>query len=304
VSPGAPATRQHASIRGYLFVVAAAFCWGVAATLARHLFRDRAVPPLTAVELRLLIAAILLGAWLALRRPESLRIDRGDWGYFVVLGIFGLAAVQGTYFYAISVLGVGLSILIQYVAPSLIVLVDLIRGRRVGTFTIVAVVAALAGTALLVGDVDRRAIQARPYQWLAAAGAMLSFAFFIVYSKQGLRRYPPETVLFHSMCVASVFWAFVTPPWRIVAAGYPGTLWLLFIVLAILSTLVPFAFFYSGLRLLPAARAAVISTVEPVFAIASAAIFLGESLRPMQYIGAVLVLAAAALSSSEPHEGV
>ena len=47
------------------------------------------------------------------------------------------------------------------------------------------------------------------------------------------------------------------------------------------STLVPFAFFYAGLRRLPPAAAGIIATMEPVIAVLSAALFLGEGLRPL-----------------------
>src|SRR5438093_13718665 len=97
-------------------VLGAAFFWGTSATLARLVFRDRHVPPLTVVELRLVLAAIILGSWLAWRHPEQLHVARKDWAYFGILSVFGLAAVQGSYYYSISVLGVGLAILIQYLA--------------------------------------------------------------------------------------------------------------------------------------------------------------------------------------------
>ena len=123
----------------------AAFLWGTSATLARFVFRDKGVPALTAVELRLLFAVAILGPWLAWRRPQALRIARADLGYFVVLGLFGVAAVQGTYYYAISVLGVGLAILIQYVAPALIVAYAALRGVPVRLATVIAI-AARAGS--------------------------------------------------------------------------------------------------------------------------------------------------------------
>ena len=298
----ASAARRTGSRKSYWLVFGAAFFWGTSATLARHLFRDRHVPPFTVVELRLLIAAMLLGAWLIWRKPSSLRIARRDASYFLILGVFGLAAVQGCYYYSISVLGVGLSVLIQYLAPSLIVALDVARGRRVSAVTLVAVLADLGGTALLVGNVDPASLHAGPLQWAISFGATLSFVFFILYSKRGLSRYPPETVLFYSLCVASVFWAFTSPPWRILAAGYGAALWVVFVLLALCSTLIPFALFYAGLRGLPAARAGVISTIEPVVAVMSAAIFLGETLRPLQDLGALLVLGAAAVSSGEPHD--
>ena len=47
--------------RGRALVFAATVVWGTSATLARFVFRDRHVPPLSVVEQRLLIAVSLLG---------------------------------------------------------------------------------------------------------------------------------------------------------------------------------------------------------------------------------------------------
>lgn len=280
----------------------ATFFWGTSATLARFVFRDRHVPPLTVVELRLSIAAVLLLLWLAWRKPETLRIRREDIGYFLVLGLFGVAAVQGSYYYSISVLGVGLAILIQYLAPSLIVTLDVLRGQKVGRATLLAVVAALIGTALLVGGVDPRAMHARPFQWAISFGSAFVFAFYILYSKRGLARYAPETVLLYTFAIAAVVWAIVTPPWKILAAHYPADMWGMFFALGVFSTLVPFSLFYAGLRRLPATQTSIVATLEPLVAVFSAALFLGENLRFVQWIGAAFVLLASVLASQRAPE--
>lgn len=278
---------------------AATVFWGMSATLARFVFRDRAVPPRTAVALRLAIAVTLLGAWLAWRRPAALRVRRDDWLYFAILGLFGVAAVQGTYYYAIARLGVGLAILLQYVAPALIVGFETMRGARVRPRVATAVLAAIAGTALLVGGAGTAGRAIPLGGWLVGVGSAVSFAFYIVYSKRGLARYAPETVLFYTFLVAGLFWSSVTPPWRILAAGYDGGLWLTFLALGVFSTLVPFVCFYAGLRRLPAAEAGIVATMEPVVAVLSAALCLGEGLRSIQWLGAALVLGAALLAGGE-----
>jgi len=293
------ASSSRSLARGRALVFAATVFWGTSATLARFVFRDRHVPPLSVVELRLLIAVSLLGPWLAWRKPAALRVRRADWGYFLILGLFGVAAVQGTYYYAIATLGVGLAILLQYVAPALIIGFEALRGARVRPPMMVAVVAALAGTALLVVGVDHGAHAIPARGWLAGAGAALSFTFYILYSKRGLSRYPPETVLFYTFLIGAAFWGFVTPLPRILAAGYDGTLWAMFLALGVFSTLVPFVCFYAGLRRLPASQAGIVATMEPVVAVLSAAIILGEGLRTLQWVGATMVLVAAVLASRE-----
>ena len=278
---------------------AATLFWGTSATLARFVFRDRHVPPLSVVELRLLVSVALLGPWLAWRKPAALRVRRSDWVYFLILGLFGVAAVQGTYYYAIATLGVGLAILLQYVAPALMVGFAALRGARVQGRVVVAVIGALAGTALLVGGMGRAAQAIPASGWLAGAGAAISFTFYILYSKRGLARYAPETVLFYTFLVAATFWGCVTPLPRILAAGYDRSLWLMFLALGVFSTLVPFVCFYAGLRRLPPVEAGIVATMEPLVAVLSAALILGEGLRGLQWLGAAMVLAAALLASVE-----
>ncbi len=278
----------------------AAICWGTTATLARSIFRDDGVPALTVVEVRLGFAATFLFLWLLIARRDALRVARQDFGYFIVLGLFGVAAVQGSYYYSIARLGVGLAILLQYVAPSLIVLWDMLRGRRPTPAMIGAVLLALGGTALLVRGSIPTLARASAVDWLVGASSAVIFAFYVIYSKRGLRRYPAETVLLYTFTIAGAFWACVTPPWTIIAAGYSSGIWLRFLALGVFSTLVPFRCFYAGLKHLTPSEAGVIATSEPVVAILAAAVFLGETLHATQLLGAAMVIAAATLSSLGP----
>lgn len=293
---------RRAAALGRSLVLGATLLWASTATLARQYFRTTALDSFTVVEMRLLIATSVLLAYLAIARRASLRIERRDVPYMLTLGLFGVATVQGSYYFTISKLGVGLAILLQYLAPTLIVGFDLVRGRWVGWSMLIAVLLALAGTALLVGGVNATALAAKPLYWVVGFFSAFAFAFYVVYSKRGLERYAPETVLLYTFATAGIFWAFKTPPWRIVAAHYDASIWALFGILGLFSTLVPFALFYSGLRRLPAAEASVIATAEPLAAIVFAAIFLHERLGPMQLFGAALVLGAALLASKDRPE--
>lgn len=285
------------AMRGRVLVGLATVFWGGSATLARYVFRDHHVPPSHAIEARLVIAAGLLGAWLMIARRDALRIRRGDVGYFLVLGTLGMAAVQGAYYHAIARLGVGLAILIQYLAPSLIVIWDRLRGRPVLPSTWFGVVAALAGTGLLVGNVNTELLHASPLDWAIGFSSALSFAFYIVFSKRGLERYRPETVLFYNFVVAAGVWALVIPPARILEAGHSPGIWWAFAALGVFNNLIPFALFYAGLRRLTATQTGIVATLEPVVAVLAAAMFLGEGLQPLQWLGAACVLAASVLAT-------
>jgi drug/metabolite transporter (DMT)-like permease len=282
---------------GRLMVLGAASLWGTSATLARFVFHTQHVPPLQVVELRLVFAVLILAPWLALRHPGLLRVRRDAWPYFALLGIGGVATVQATYYASIARLGVGLAILLQYVAPSLVVLYEVLRGRRVGPLVVGSVLAATAGTGLLVSGEGLAAVRARPLDWGIGVASAFAFAFYLLCSKRGLDRHPPATVLVHSFAIAALFWMIVTPPWRIVAAHYPLALWGMFLALGIFSTLAPFLLFINGLERLPAPEAAILATFEPVVAVVTAWVFLSEGLRPIQWAGAALVLAATVMAT-------
>jgi len=287
-----------------VLVVAAAISWGLSATLARFVFHSRQIPPLTVVELRLLIAVALLAGYLAWRQPAALRIDMRDLPYFVILGLFGVAAIQGSYYYAISTLGVGLAILLQYLAPALIVLFDLARGVRVRPHLLFAVGGAALGATLVVGNIHPGSIHAHALDWAVGFGSAFVFAFYIVASKRGLERYAPQTVLLYTFAIAGLFWAVITPPWKILAAGYDASLWLMFLALGVFSTLVPFLLFYSGLQSMRPSEVGIIATLEPVVAVLASAFFLGEGLSALQWLGAAFVLTSAALSSVEARDSL
>ena len=99
-------------------------------------------------------------------------------------------------------------------------------------------------------------------------------------------------MIFYSLAGASIFWLFINPPWVVAAASPQADVWLALLILAIGSVLIPHSSYFGGLRHVVPSRAIITSTLEPVVAIASAGIFLGEYLEAVQAIGAVLVLLA------------
>jgi len=145
--------------------------------------------------------------------------------------------------------------------------------------------------------VDPSVLRAIAFDCAFGFASAFAFTFYILFSKRGLGRHDPSAVLLYTFAIAGLMWAIVTPPWRIAAAGYSTSVWLMFLAIGIGSTLLPFALFYGGLRRLRAEEAGVIATVEPVVAVLSAALFLGETLRPLQLTGAALVLVATLLST-------
>lgn len=265
--------------------------WGTSATLARYLFTT-GVPALVVVELRLAIASLVLGAGLLAFRPRDLRVPAGAWPRLLILGLLGVAPVQGSYYTTVSLIGVGLAILLQYLAPALVVVYEGVTGKAPWTRQKLSAIAlATAGTALLVLCDPGGRLRVQPAGIGLGLLSAVFFAFYMVYAKETVARIPQWTVNFYGFAAAAAFWALFVPPWKIAASGYTAGQWGLFGAVALFSVLIPFGLFYRGLERLETWRAALTAMLEPVVAAVSAWIFLQETLGPLQWLGAALLLA-------------
>ena len=299
---GALANKPH-PIRGYAYIVAATFSWGVAAVLGRAVFTGRLLPsgtalapidPLILSQSRTSFSFVVLAVVLGWRRGwNRLRVPGADLGKMALLGVLGVAASNYLYYLAIQKTSVATAIVLQYTAPVLVLLYMVARGIQTATVQrVLAVCLAVAGSALAIGVVGPGTLQLNRVGVAAALLAAVSFAFYNITAHQILTRYDRWIVLLYTTLAASAFWMVVNPPWKLLAAHYSGLQWGLLLVFAMFSSLLPFSFYFAGLQHLEPTRAIVSSCMEPVFSIVLAAILLGEVVRPVQALGIVVVLAA------------
>jgi drug/metabolite transporter (DMT)-like permease len=102
----------------------------------------------------------------------------------------------------------------------------------------------------------------------------------------------------------SVLWGLLNPPWRLLAQNYSSPQWSFLLLFACVSMLLPYFFYFSGLKYLDPTRAVIASCLEPVFAILFAAAFVHESLRTSQVAGILIVLLATVLVQTRAPETV
>jgi drug/metabolite transporter, DME family len=296
------ANKPH-PIRGYAYIAAATFLWGIAATLGRAAFTGRLLPtgralqpidPLILSQSRTTISFLVLLPILHWRRGwRSLRLPAGDFGRIALLGVLGVAASNYLYYLAIQRTNVATAIILQYTAPVLVLLYMVARGLQKATLQRSAAVGlAVVGSALAIGIVGAGGFRLDPVGVSAAMLAAVSFAFYNVAGHRILARYDRWIVLLYTTFSAGAFWLIVNPPWKLVAAHYSGLQWSFLLVFAVVSVLAPFSLYFAGLQHLEPTRAIVASCLEPVFSIVLAAILLGEALRPIQTLGILVVLAA------------
>ena len=278
--------------RGYGMVVGAAVCWGIMATIAKLLFRDRGVDPLLLVVVRAYLATLTLFGVLAAVAPGQLRIRRRDAWLAAVVGVGGLLTNNFLYFEALHLTSVATALLLQYQAPILVALYTvLVQRQRLSKRLVASLVLAVAGCALVVRAYDPAVLRPNLLGVVAGLGTAVTFTFYILTSRAALKTMKAWTLLAYAYLFASLAWAVVIPPWKILGRGFPPETWLAFAVIATVGTVIPFGLFISGLKYLPPTQASIVSMLEPVVATIAAYLILGETLLPLQIVGGGLVLA-------------
>lgn len=299
--------RDGSSLRGYLLTLTAAALWATGGVLAKWLMTasspanaDWPIPPLglrvdaeALSGARALVSAVILLAYLSFRRRDALRVTRRDLGFFAVFGVFGLAGMHYTYFMAISLTSVATAILLQYLAPVIVLLVGVLAlGHRFRWALPAGVALSVSGCALVVGvgSGSGLSISSRGLAWGLAAAV-----FFSLYSLLGdhaARRYSSYTTLVYGLSFAAVFWLVVLGPASVFGMLATPSVAAAILLMSVVSTILPFGAFLLALKYIPPTNALVASTVEPVIAGVGGLLLFGERFSPMQLFGGLLVIAA------------
>jgi drug/metabolite transporter (DMT)-like permease len=286
-------------LKGYLLAAAAAVMWGFSGAVAKYLFR-RDIRPDDLLVFRTLIASVILIVWLGLKSPWLLKVRRADLLSLMLIGSIGLTLNQGLYYLSLTMVSLGYSLLLQYLAPvHLMIYGVLSKTERMTGGKIAAAFTAICGCALMVLGQEGGFARISPAGTLFAFGAGVCFAFYTAYGKKVLRSYDPRTMLTYAFLTSAVIWLTIRPPWKIDWAGIDLSMWVFFIYLAGVATILPFALYSASLRYLEASRSSLTSMLEPVVAASVAWLWLDEKMELLQIAGAAAVLGGVLLLQIE-----
>ena len=285
-------TRRRSAPRGYALAACAATLWALHGSLSRYLLDD-GVDAYRLSQLRSAGSFAILLVVLAIWRSPLLRVDRADVPLFAFLGIAGLALVHAAYYTAIDHLNVGPALTIQYLAPLLLLLwLRVFHGRRLRPALWGALALSVVGCFLVVKAYDVAALDGLGVA--AALTSALAFAFYVASSERAGQRYGAATTLVWGFGFATLFWTVVEPwwsfPWGVLGSG-PRNL-LLGLAVVLVGTLAPFLLMVTALRDIPAPRAAIVATLEPVLGGLFEWLIRDTKLTAVQIAGGALVVAA------------
>ena len=244
---------------------------------------------LSVLALRFLLAGALL---VLVMRHRQLPWPRGrELAGLVLLGALGYTGQSFCFFSALHHLTVGLTVLLLYLHPALVLLASAVLGRQRLTLRKAGLAAASFAGILLTVSAD---LTGTPVGLAFGIGAALLYTGYILVGEHLTPRtgvIPAATVIVLSAAVMFSSAALVE------GVRWPGTTggWLAVAGIAVFCTALAIVTFFSGVQRIGAGDAATLSTLEPVVALVLAFVFLGEQLGAVQLAGEVLVIVSAAV---------
>lgn len=220
---------------------------------------------------------------------NPLRLQRGNVLSLVALGTVLYTGQSLTYFTALRTLPASLCVLIVYIYPSLVVIAGwLFLRRKVSPWHGIALVSSFAGVAMLVGGA----------QFRLASGLALAFASpllyttFILLSEKVMASVAPVAASAVMMTGTAVAFCVIALVEGQLSLPHTPSGWAVSVAIAVVPTMIAISTFLAGLPLVGAARAALLSTLEPVVTVTLAVALLGDRFSAIQAIGGLLVLGA------------
>jgi drug/metabolite transporter (DMT)-like permease len=271
---------------------AGAFAFGCTILFSRTVARDQ-LPPPVALGIRFGVAGLLLIGVLAVTgRP--LLPPPGERLYAFGLG-FVAYAVESTCFYSGLERGTAAAVaLIFYAYPAIIAVAEVALGTtRWRARTLLALVLAVSGSAIVAVGGGKLAIS--PTGVLFVCGSIAMFSVYVLVS---------DRVLVKTDSITSATWTAIGASLGLVTFGVlrgdmqaPSARALAALCGNGLATATAFTLFFVVLGRLGATRTTIVMALEAVTGIVLAAIFLGESVRPVVALGGVAVLAGAVIAA-------
>ncbi|AEV85677.1 hypothetical protein ACWT_4655 [Actinoplanes sp. SE50] len=264
--------------------------------------------PAAAVTARALAGGLLL-------LPLVLFSLRGNWaavwrgrGRIAAMGVVAVAFTQLTYFAAIRRVPVSTALLIEYLAPLLLVLGAWATTRRLPRpAVLLGSVLAIGGLVLVIGPGALQAVD--PAGLLLALGAAVGCAVYFVVAARPADGLPPVALAGLGLLLGGVIlgvvgatgvvpMAVATGPVALLGTSTPW--WLPLGVVALFGTAIAYGAGIFGGSRLGSRLASFVGLLEVVFASILAWIVVGERLTPLQMLGGVLILAGIAAIPAEP----
>lgn len=289
-------------IIGIILTLLGATLWGVSGTSVQFVGNFRNMNLEWLLTMRLITAGLLTVLYGWIRQGNAIFNVFRNWRDtlgLVIFGVFGMALCQYTYFRSIVIAGAGIATVLQYLAPSMIIIYLLMRyGKRPSTGEIISVILALAGTICLMGN---NGFSFESFRSDVLFWGLLSAVGVAVYSVSPVRllaTYGTIPIVGFGMLLSGLVAAVLFQQPHSYATWDVWTVVGCFNVV-FLGTIVSFNAYLEGVKRIGAVSGSILSSIEPISAAFFGWALLGNQFNWVGILGMAMIIATVIIIALE-----
>ena len=289
-------------IIGIILTLLGATLWGVSGTSVQFVGNFRNMNLEWLLTMRLITAGLLTVLYGWIRQGNAIFNVFRNWRDtlgLVIFGVFGMALCQYTYFRSIVIAGAGISTVLQYLAPSMIIIYLLVRyGKRPSTGEIISVILALVGTICLMGN---NGFSFESFRSDVLFWGLLSAVGVAVYSVSPVRllaTYGTIPIVGFGMLLSGLVAAVLFQQPHSYATWDVWTVVGCFNVV-FLGTIVSFNAYLEGVKRIGAVSGSILSSIEPISAAFFGWALLGNQFNWVGILGMAMIIATVIIIALE-----
>ncbi|MFD9680075.1 DMT family transporter [Rhodococcus sp. NPDC059969] len=291
------------SRNGLIFALLSAATFGVSGPFAKSLI-ESGWSPGGAVFARVAGGALVMMVIAVATQWNRLRQVSAHTRTVLLYGVFAISGVQLCFFNAVQHLSVGVALLLEYLAPIIVIgWVWITKGARPSVQTLLGAAVALIGAAVVIDVFGSAEISAVGVAWGLAAAACL--AVYFVISERADGDLHPVVLAASGLTVSALvigtlglvgILPFQFSASNTVVAEHSVGVWLPVTVLVLVSTVIAYLTGIAAITLLGPTIGSLVALTEVLCAVVAAWILVGESVTALQAAGGAAIIAGLVLA--------
>lgn len=279
--------------KGALFILLAAFLWGLLPVFSRLAYQMGSDPLTSAAWRAYLASAVFLVWFLAKGTFKTLRVR--EIPFYLLYGLTGVGGTFIFYMLAIERLSTAMAAMLLYTAPAFVILLSRVFYKEpITKVKLAALLLTFGGCFLVVRGYDIGSLRASLGGVAIGLLSGLSYSMVTVLGRKASRLHDSQTNAGLSMLFGALVFLFIRPPWQLAAPPLP--LLANYLALALLSSVGAYCCYLYGMAQgIEGGVASLLATAEPVIATLLGALVFADTLEIWQALGVAVVLAGAGL---------
>ena len=277
--------------KGYLMVAAAGTLWGTIGLQVKTLLNYQ-LSVQTIALWKMIFAVLILFPFVFLTNRKVLKVDLRGLFYISLIGLFSRSFFNILYFSAIQKTTVATAVTMLYTAPIFIAIMARIFYKELFTpFKTIALFLCMGGCFFAATGGSMEILKLNLLGILMGLGAGFTFALLTILSKAIINDYHQLTIIIYSIGFGLLFYLPFSHPLEIFQMDLPLKLWLLLCSISLISIVVAYGLYITGLSYgIEASRAGIISTLELVVSVILSYLVFKEEILGWKLVGILMVI--------------